>query len=117
MCVCVRVCVCMCVHNYICICVCTLVYECLHVCVCVQGGTGRPGVAPPSTDTRLFQVRGTSELNTKATEVPARASSLNTNDVFLLKTPATSYLWYGKVSPLSYKGEHRSILTVCTSRF
>ncbi|XP_056439823.1 villin-1 isoform X1 [Gadus chalcogrammus] len=61
-----------------------------------EGGTGRPGVAPPSTDTRLFQVRGTSELNTKATEVPARASSLNTNDVFLLKTPATSYLWYGK---------------------
>ena len=61
-------------------------------------------MAPPSADVRLFQVRGTSELNTKATEVPARASSLNTNDVFLLKTPAASYLWYGKVSPLGSTG-------------
>uniref|UniRef100_A0A8C9YVN9 Villin like n=1 Tax=Sander lucioperca TaxID=283035 RepID=A0A8C9YVN9_SANLU len=44
----------------------------------------------------LFQVRGTNELNTKATEVLARASSLNTNDVFLLKTDHIIYLWYGK---------------------
>uniref|UniRef100_A0A674BG66 Villin-like n=1 Tax=Salmo trutta TaxID=8032 RepID=A0A674BG66_SALTR len=45
---------------------------------------------------RLFQVRGTHEMNTRATEVPARSSSLNTNDVFLLKTDHTIYLWYGK---------------------
>ncbi|KAG7272468.1 hypothetical protein CRUP_009020, partial [Coryphaenoides rupestris] len=32
----------------------------------------------------------------EATEVPARASSLNTNDVFLLRTDAVCYLWYGK---------------------
>uniref|UniRef100_A0A3P8TKD3 Villin like n=1 Tax=Amphiprion percula TaxID=161767 RepID=A0A3P8TKD3_AMPPE len=50
------------------------------------GGTGRPGVVNPNPAARLFQVRGTSEMNTKATEVPSRASSLNTNDVFLLKT-------------------------------
>ncbi|CAL8294161.1 unnamed protein product [Lota lota] len=61
-----------------------------------EGGTGRPGVESPSADARLFQVRGTNEFNTKATEVPARASSLNTNDVFLLKTDASTYLWYGK---------------------
>lgn len=52
----------------------------------------------PERDTRLFQVRGTNELNTKATEVAARASSLNSNDVFLLKTGTVVYLWYGKVS-------------------
>ncbi|XP_040921286.1 villin-1 [Toxotes jaculatrix] len=61
-----------------------------------EGGTGRPGVVNPDTSARLFQVRGTNELNTKATEVLARASSLNTNDVFLLKTDQMCYLWYGK---------------------
>ncbi|KAM9337040.1 villin-1 [Symphorus nematophorus] len=61
-----------------------------------EGGTGRPGVVNPDGGARLFQVRGTDELNTKATEVLARASSLNTNDVFLLKTDHMCYLWYGK---------------------
>uniref|UniRef100_A0A3P8WQJ5 Villin like n=1 Tax=Cynoglossus semilaevis TaxID=244447 RepID=A0A3P8WQJ5_CYNSE len=61
-----------------------------------EGGTGRPGVVNPDRGARLFQVRGTHELNTKATEVQARASSLNTNDVFLLKTDRVCYLWYGK---------------------
>ncbi|XP_065114195.1 advillin isoform X2 [Paramisgurnus dabryanus] len=61
-----------------------------------EGGTGRPGVVNPNPGARLFQVRGTHEMNTKATEVPARASSLNTNDVFLLKTDSVIFLWYGK---------------------
>ncbi|XP_058486554.1 villin-1 isoform X1 [Solea solea] len=61
-----------------------------------EGGTGRPGVVNPDPAARLFQVRGTTELNTKATEVLARASSLNTNDVFLLRTDRICYLWYGK---------------------
>lgn len=62
-----------------------------------QGGTNRSGRVSPDKDTRLFQVRGTDELNTKATEVEARASSLNSNDVFLFKTGSVCYLWYGKV--------------------
>nr|XP_046227115.1 villin-1 isoform X2 [Scatophagus argus] len=61
-----------------------------------EGGTGRPGVVNPDEGARFFQVRGTDELNTKATEVPARAASLNSNDVFLLKTDKMCYLWYGK---------------------
>ncbi|XP_030625450.1 villin-1 [Chanos chanos] len=61
-----------------------------------EGGTGRPGVVNPDPGARLFQVRGSHEFDTKATEVPARASSLNTNDVFLLQTNDTCYLWYGK---------------------
>lgn len=67
-------------------------------CHPIQGGTGRPGVVNPDPGARLFQVRGEHEWNTKATEVPTRASSLNTNDVFLLKTDKVCYLWYGKVS-------------------
>ncbi|XP_077480056.1 villin-1 isoform X2 [Stigmatopora argus] len=61
-----------------------------------EGGTGRPGVVNPVAGDRLFQVRGTNELNTKATEVPARASSLNSNDVFLLDSEHSCFLWYGK---------------------
>ncbi|KAM3593129.1 uncharacterized protein V6R79_006649 [Siganus canaliculatus] len=61
-----------------------------------EGGTGRPTVDIPDTRTKLFQVRGTDDYNTKATEVVARASSLNSNDVFLLKTERLCYLWYGK---------------------
>uniref|UniRef100_A0A4W6DB93 Villin like n=1 Tax=Lates calcarifer TaxID=8187 RepID=A0A4W6DB93_LATCA len=77
-----------------------------------EGGTGRPGVVNPDPGARLFQVRGTDELNTKATEVLARASSLNTNDVFLLKTDKTCYLWYGKVSAVSW-----SCITGCRAEF
>uniref|UniRef100_A0A3Q2XH97 Villin-like n=1 Tax=Hippocampus comes TaxID=109280 RepID=A0A3Q2XH97_HIPCM len=61
-----------------------------------QGGTGRAGAVEPAGGARLFQVRGTNELNTKATEVQARASSLNANDVFLLQSEHSCYLWYGK---------------------
>ncbi|KAG9476532.1 villin-like protein [Eleutherodactylus coqui] len=61
-----------------------------------EGGTSRSGNTAPEPAVRLFQVRGTDEYNTKATEVPARASSLNSNDVFVLKTDTTCYLWCGK---------------------
>lgn len=64
--------------------------------VVYQGGTSRANSQEPVPSTRLFQVRGTSSNNTKAFEVSARASSLNSNDVFILKTPSCCYLWYGK---------------------
>lgn len=63
----------------------------------LQGGTSRANSSEPVPSTRLFQVRGTSSNNTKAFEVSARAASLNSNDVFILKTPSCCYLWYGKV--------------------
>ncbi|XP_078280339.1 LOW QUALITY PROTEIN: advillin [Rhinoraja longicauda] len=62
-----------------------------------EGGTGRDGQTDEGP-IRLFQVRGTTELNTKAVEVPARASSLNSNDIFVLRTEQTVYMWCGKVS-------------------
>jgi hypothetical protein len=49
-------------------------------------------------DKYLLQVRGTSQYNTKAVQVDCRASSLNSNDVFVLSTPDTVYIWAGKVS-------------------
>lgn len=42
-------------------------------------------------------MQGTDSQNTKTMEVPARASSLNSNDIFLLVTAGVCYLWFGKV--------------------
>ncbi|XP_007434638.1 villin-1 isoform X1 [Python bivittatus] len=64
--------------------------------VVYSGGTSRTGNTDPEPSTRLFQVHGTNEYNTKALEVVPRASSLNSNDVFILKTQSCCYLWYGK---------------------
>jgi len=44
----------------------------------------------------LFHVRGTNDLNTRAVQVPELAASLNSNDVFVLLTPNTMYVWQGK---------------------
>lgn len=74
--------------------------------LCLQGGTSRENNLEPVPSTRLFQVRGTSANNTKAFEVTARATSLNSNDVFILKTPSCCYLWCGKVC----KGPQASLL-------
>uniref|UniRef100_A0A8C5WZG7 Gelsolin-like domain-containing protein n=1 Tax=Laticauda laticaudata TaxID=8630 RepID=A0A8C5WZG7_LATLA len=61
-----------------------------------EGGIHHGQKTEPEPDVQLFQVRGTDEFNTKTIEVPARASSLNSNDVFLLKTNQVCYLWCGK---------------------
>ncbi|GIX68492.1 hypothetical protein CEXT_298461 [Caerostris extrusa] len=48
--------------------------------------------------TRLFQVRGTNEFNTRAEQVPEASDSLNSNDVYILETPSVTYLWIGQDS-------------------
>ncbi|KAB1269941.1 Advillin [Camelus dromedarius] len=65
--------------------------------VIFEGGTSRKGSAEPDPPVRLFQIHGYDKSNTKAVEVPAFTSSLNSNDVFLLRTQTEHYLWYGKV--------------------
>ncbi|KAJ7317757.1 hypothetical protein JRQ81_003919 [Phrynocephalus forsythii] len=62
------------------------------------GGTSRKGGREEEPPVRLFQIRAMDGANAKAVEVPASAASLNSNDVFLLKTPGDHYLWYGKGS-------------------
>ncbi|XP_029460915.1 villin-1-like [Rhinatrema bivittatum] len=65
--------------------------------VVYEGGTSRESESDsPPPAIRLFQVHGSNEYNTKAFEVPVRASSLNSNDVFILKTTGSTYLWCGK---------------------
>ncbi|KAI3370212.1 hypothetical protein L3Q82_024994 [Scortum barcoo] len=66
--------------------------------VIFEGGTSRKGSSEPEPPIRLFQVHGSDPSNTKAIEVPALATSLNSNDVFLVKSQSGIYLWCGKGS-------------------
>jgi len=45
--------------------------------------------------TRLFHIRGTSETNVRAVQVPERSSNLNAGDCFVFETPNRLYLWFG----------------------
>ncbi|XP_032905039.1 gelsolin isoform X1 [Amblyraja radiata] len=64
--------------------------------VVYQGGSSRDGGQSAPADNRLFQVRASSSGSTRAVEVDTTASNLNANDVFVLKTPDSSYLWVGQ---------------------
>ncbi|KAB7498841.1 Gelsolin, cytoplasmic, partial [Armadillidium nasatum] len=48
--------------------------------------------------TRLFQVSGLSDIDTRACQRPEVAASLNSDDVFVLETPSLTYLWKGSGS-------------------
>uniref|UniRef100_A0A8C9VDH7 Scinderin like b n=1 Tax=Scleropages formosus TaxID=113540 RepID=A0A8C9VDH7_SCLFO len=58
-----------------------------------QGGTSRKGGQTQTGSTRLLHIRQSSSRATRA--VKPCASSLNTNDVFVLKCPSTTYVWRG----------------------
>ncbi|XP_072524708.1 scinderin like b [Salminus brasiliensis] len=59
------------------------------------GGTSRKGGQSQAAGTRLFHVRTSSAKATRAVEVKPSASNLNTNDVFVLKTPDSLFVWRG----------------------
>ncbi|XP_051948893.1 adseverin [Xyrauchen texanus] len=62
-----------------------------------KNGTSRKGGQAPAPPTRLFQVRRNLGTITRIYEVEAMASSLNTNDAYLLKLPqGDAYVWKGK---------------------
>ncbi|KAM9601549.1 villin-like protein isoform 1-T2 [Trichechus inunguis] len=80
--------------------------------VVFQGGTGCNGRGQPAPTTRLFHVRGTDSHNTKTVEVPARASSLSSSDVFLLLTADVCYLWFGKGCSGDQREMARKVVTL-----
>ncbi|XP_017335785.1 scinderin like a [Ictalurus punctatus] len=59
------------------------------------GGTSRKGGQSSTGSTRLFHIRQSSTRATRAVEVKPSAANLNTNDVFVLKTPDAMFLWKG----------------------
>ncbi|XP_029905652.1 scinderin like a [Myripristis murdjan] len=60
------------------------------------GGTSRKGGQTQAGSTRLFHIRQSSTKATRAVEVEPSAASLNTNDVFVLKSPDAMFLWRGE---------------------
>ncbi|XP_055532240.1 gelsolin, cytoplasmic-like isoform X2 [Wyeomyia smithii] len=45
--------------------------------------------------TRLFRIRGTCSEDIRAEQLPETASSLASDDVFILETPSATYIWHG----------------------
>ena len=48
--------------------------------------------------TRLFHVRGYGADDMRAVQVAEKASSLNSDDVFVLETPSATFIWNGVAS-------------------
>uniref|UniRef100_A0A8C9YUN5 Gelsolin n=1 Tax=Sander lucioperca TaxID=283035 RepID=A0A8C9YUN5_SANLU len=63
--------------------------------VVYKGGTSREGGQSAPAETRLFQVRSNSAGHTRAVELDAASSNLNSNDAFVLVTPGGSFVWVG----------------------
>ncbi|KAG7488266.1 hypothetical protein MATL_G00032300 [Megalops atlanticus] len=60
-----------------------------------SGGTSRKGGQTRTGSTRLFHIRQSSTRATRAVEVDPSASFLNTNDVFVLKSADSLFIWRG----------------------
>ncbi|XP_060886675.1 scinderin like a [Labrus mixtus] len=60
------------------------------------GGTCREHGQSETASKRLFHIRQSSTKATRAVEVLPTASSLNSNDVFVLKTTDSLFMWKGK---------------------
>uniref|UniRef100_A0A3Q4BNU7 Gelsolin-like domain-containing protein n=1 Tax=Mola mola TaxID=94237 RepID=A0A3Q4BNU7_MOLML len=61
-----------------------------------MGGTSQKSGESKPGSTRLFHIRQSTNKATRAVEVEPITSSLNTNDVFVLKSPQSQWLWKGK---------------------
>uniref|UniRef100_A0A4W4FRB9 Villin-1 n=1 Tax=Electrophorus electricus TaxID=8005 RepID=A0A4W4FRB9_ELEEL len=84
--------------------------------VIYEEGSPREGSTDAQPRSRLFHVHGSNNLNTRAIEVPIRASSLNSNDVFVLSTANCCYLWYGKGCSGDEREMGRSLADIISKR-
>ncbi|XP_056601712.1 gelsolin b [Triplophysa dalaica] len=80
--------------------------------VIYKGGTSREGGQSKASDVRLFQVRANPAGHTRAVEVDAVASSLNSNDALVLVTPSGSKLWMGQGSSDAEKNGAKKLATI-----
>uniref|UniRef100_A0A8D0HU07 Gelsolin n=1 Tax=Sphenodon punctatus TaxID=8508 RepID=A0A8D0HU07_SPHPU len=81
-----------------------------------KGGTSREGGQTASAATRLFQVRSSTSGSTRAIELDATASELNSNDAFVLKTPSAAYLWVGTAASAAEKSGAQELLKILGAR-
>lgn len=77
-----------------------------------KGGTSRGGGQTSPAATRLFQVRSSTSGATRAVELDPAAKELNSNDVFVLKTPSATYLWVGQGASDAEKSGAQELLKV-----
>ncbi|ERE76391.1 villin-like protein, partial [Cricetulus griseus] len=82
--------------------------------VVFQGSAGNGGKRLPISTTRLFHMQGADSHNTQTMEVPARASSLASSDIFFLITKDSGYLWFGKGCNGDQREMARKVVTVFT---
>uniref|UniRef100_H3CND7 Macrophage-capping protein n=1 Tax=Tetraodon nigroviridis TaxID=99883 RepID=H3CND7_TETNG len=75
------------------------------------GGTSAKSGQSQEAGTRLFHIRQSSSGATRAVEVEASASSLNSNDVFVLKTPQALFVWRGKGATEEEIGASKHVAT------
>lgn len=61
--------------------------------------------------TVMFHIRGSSKSNTRAIQVPPRASSLNTNGIFVIESAKNTYIWIGQ----NAVEEERELAEYCVS--
>jgi hypothetical protein len=67
--------------------------------------------------TALFHVKGTNDLNTVAVQVTEVASSLNSEDCFVLVTPSHAYAWNGRASNSAEKATALSIAQLLSTSY
>ncbi|KAM7229870.1 hypothetical protein CapIbe_018587, partial [Capra ibex] len=77
-----------------------------------QGRPSHSRKGHPAPTVSLFHIQGTDSYNTRTVEVPARASALNSNDVFLLVTANLCYLWFGKGCSGDQREMARTVVTI-----
>jgi villin 1/advillin len=65
-----------------------------------------------TSGTSLFSVRGSNQFNTRAVEVESKAASLNSDDAFVLSTPNSVMVWYGKIAN---KNERNNAMNVANA--
>ena len=65
----------------------------------------------------LFHVRGSNSQNTAAIQVPEKASSLNSEDSFILVNPTHAYVWRGSGSNETEVGVALHIANTLASSF
>ncbi|KAL5006142.1 hypothetical protein ScPMuIL_017300 [Solemya velum] len=75
-------------------------------------GTNGGGSGGGNNNQCMLQVRGTSQLNTKAVEVDMDASSLNSNDVFVIFAKTQVFIWAGKGST----GDEREMAKIVAAK-
>uniref|UniRef100_A0AC11CQN5 Villin like n=4 Tax=Ovis aries TaxID=9940 RepID=A0AC11CQN5_SHEEP len=77
-----------------------------------QGRPSHSRKGHPAPAVSLFHIQGTDSYNTRTVEVPARASALNSNDVFLLVTANLCNLWFGKGCSGDQREMARTVVTI-----